>query len=91
MEIRFKFKVGDKVYFYHEGSLQCHPISRIVIGPEPDTIIYKIWDGKRDISRFEDKLYTTPEEADQYLEDYHKAIDESLGLDRLGEDGLYVW
>ena len=33
-----KFKVGDQVYFFREGRLQCCPISGIEIGPDPDSV-----------------------------------------------------
>ena len=74
-----RFKIGDEVYLFHGGRLQCYPISRIEIGPEPNSVTYWIWDGKDNISRLEDELFASLEEGRQNLKDYLNALDESLG------------
>jgi len=56
-----RFQVSDNVYFYHEGHLQNGSVSDIEI--DSGSVTYKIWDGKDDISRLEDELFPTAEEA----------------------------
>ena len=69
-----KFKVGDQVYFFREGRLQCYPISGIEIGPDPDLVTYTVTVHTYCRSIPEKDLFKTLEEAQQDLVNFFKEL-----------------